>query len=1111
MNRDSFKAAVKEALLSQAETLFSEFIGEPVGANSHDWRAKGRSSFSMEMRGPKRGLWNDYSSGEGGDLFDLIAIKLCGLDNAAADFPKTLITAANWAGISNDQPIDLAALQARQDARAREARAAEAVQDTRRVDLVGALQAKAQPTKGSPAAIYLASRGIVNLPDTGLAYLSAVPDLAGEGILHPHRSAVCIWGVDDNGEVRGGQRILILPDGSKAPEDTRKPSFATIQGNPARFPSRTSGGPLCVAEGPESALSVWQATGFETWAVLGVAGFKVAPLPHSRKVVLCPDQDAPDSPAGRQFAAAVKHHIAEGRNVWIAPAPEPEGSKHDLNDTLQRAGNAVVSDAIAAAYDAKPQPTPERITLPKAAELPNGRKKTLLDEMVAAPQDKALAVAVAVAQKMQFRAPVENTPKIIAATIRHHMGDRLSEAEISTIDSHVAWIQGQRRNSVLDRSKISLTAARRHDMVTVTSLDEIDIAELMGVVCVKAPIASGKTQILGGPFVAMAKKAGGGVMAIAPRVSLIDELAHRLDLPHYQSETIQDEIKEAGGVAVCVPSIIRHDIERLMPTPRFVFIDEVAQVLQFLAEDKFCRSGGGTNYDVYERLQEIVRQAETVVVADAGLDMRTILYLEQCRPNERFKVIEMKATPSGKKAVVYAERAAVLTEITIELAAGGKVWLACEGANKAVALAASYAKREFKVICICAETKLNAEQRAFLQNADVQSRLYDIVIASPAISSGLSIEHKGDPHFTLGAYIGAGTVTRPEDAKQQLGRVRYLTRFAIGLERSNLTGGQTAKATRKGSERAAEIEGLDVLWTGFDDYVAQVKVDAANARADFSAGLWFLLEADGWTLERPQFTENSAARKEMRSITAEHKAARIDAILKAAPMDSHQAMLIKGMARNTDQETRWIAHTMRLQLGKLDLTEQDVAFWDDGRGADRIACFVDLMQTETDSIFESGLLTQRRFRIARRRLYAILFDGIDLTQPITPDMVETIIDRIMVQPEAYAAVEIVGPKYRASFRGANDVSNHVTRPKKPSKELKDIFQRCGLAVSFQRKRTVPLWAVLLDKKGAKGTVSQRGNVVKVTRNSYAYMAETLARRGTFDIDAALARAERQGG
>ena len=64
--------------------------------------------------------------------------------------------------------------------------------------------------------------------------------------------------------------------------------------------------PPVVAEGPESALSIWQSCGYETWVVFGVSGWKSAPIPTDCEVIL-----APDSPAGRAFCNAVTHHLAE--------------------------------------------------------------------------------------------------------------------------------------------------------------------------------------------------------------------------------------------------------------------------------------------------------------------------------------------------------------------------------------------------------------------------------------------------------------------------------------------------------------------------------------------------------------------------------------------------------------------------------------------------------------------------------------------------------------------------------------------------------------------------------------------------------------------------------
>ena len=70
------------------------------------------------------------------------------------------------------------------------------------------------------------------------------------------------------------------------------------------------------------------------------------PVPVGRRVVFCPDQDAPGSPAAAALEAACIDQLARGVDLWIADAPEAEGSKRDLNDTLQRAGSEAVAKAV---------------------------------------------------------------------------------------------------------------------------------------------------------------------------------------------------------------------------------------------------------------------------------------------------------------------------------------------------------------------------------------------------------------------------------------------------------------------------------------------------------------------------------------------------------------------------------------------------------------------------------------------------------------------------------------------------------------------------------------------------------------------------------------------
>ncbi len=338
------RSEIKEVAIGRADYLFRQAWGDPVKPGALEWRARESSACSMQMHGAKRGLWKDHKSGAGGDILDFIAVQYLGLSAARDNFPNVLTETARLCGIDDRAP-NLSDLPARRAAR----EAAEQAQENReakaKAELVRALVAASKPLRGTPAASYLARRGIDELPP-GMAYLPPVP---GTSVLHPTAPALVAWATDDAGNIRGGQRILISPDGSPAPIDPRKPAFGSIAGFPCRIPAKVSGGALVVCEGPETAASVWMATGLETWAVFGAGQFETAPLPRDRRVILCPDRDAPDSPAATAFGKACLTQAARGVDLHIAAAPEDEGSKRDLNDTLARAGKSTVSNAVNAA------------------------------------------------------------------------------------------------------------------------------------------------------------------------------------------------------------------------------------------------------------------------------------------------------------------------------------------------------------------------------------------------------------------------------------------------------------------------------------------------------------------------------------------------------------------------------------------------------------------------------------------------------------------------------------------------------------------------------------------------------------------------------------------
>jgi hypothetical protein len=436
---------IKEAALDRAEALFRAAWGEPERPGAREWRPKDDTARAMIMQGPRRGLWHDHKAGTGGDVLDFIAVEFCGLDRARAGFGRVLREAAALCGVGDDLP-DSAALAARRRDRERAAEAAQAAEDARRAALVDAITRRARPVAGTPGAVYLAARGIDHAPPGAVAWLPPSRDLA---IRSAGIGALIVWARDAAGRITGGQRILLQGDGTPARVNPRKVSFGAIAGAPARFPARDAGGPLIVAEGPETALSIWRATGLETWAVFGVSGFGSAPLPLGRRVVFAPDLDAAGSPAATAFDAACKAHSAAGTDLHIARTPEAEGPGGDLNDTLRRAGPGAVAAAIAGAAPYAP---------PGAFRAPSGR----------------FTGAGAV------EAPAAPMPDFVPVDLA---ADRIAEAIWAALDGAAAWDgEGPAPTTV-----IAADPGAGKSLAALRALACFDLARLPGDAVIYAP------------------------------------------------------------------------------------------------------------------------------------------------------------------------------------------------------------------------------------------------------------------------------------------------------------------------------------------------------------------------------------------------------------------------------------------------------------------------------------------------------------------------------------------------------------------------------------------------------------------------------------------------
>nr|WP_176849787.1 toprim domain-containing protein [Belnapia rosea] len=206
---------------------------------------------------------------------------------------------------------------------------------------------------------------------------------------HQGRQALILAATDDTGAVRAVQAVFLDAEARKrldkpAPDGEQKRSYGAFAGSgtvvrltarpqqdePAEQRSAVTGAAvrwLQLAEGPETALSVWAATGVETWVALGSIA-KILP-PDGATLLVCADDDPHHHPAAKTLRKGIATWQAAGHQIAIAwPWAERRGDKSDLNDTLQRDGMAAVQSRLAAARaDVEtPAPTIHRVPLSEA-------------------------------------------------------------------------------------------------------------------------------------------------------------------------------------------------------------------------------------------------------------------------------------------------------------------------------------------------------------------------------------------------------------------------------------------------------------------------------------------------------------------------------------------------------------------------------------------------------------------------------------------------------------------------------------------------------------------------------------------------------------------------
>ena len=343
----------------QLEAVARAFLGEPNRASrtKRQWRWGAKGSVSLDVAGPNRGRFADFEAGIHGGVIDLImSARGCG-------FAAALDHARAFLGISEHREPDAAEIRIIAERRAQQAArtAAAEIEDEGRAEHARALWQAAQPIEaGSIGDTYLQGTRAIPAPAEGWP-----SDLIR---FDPRRRAIVVPLTQATGTLTAVQLIHLAADGRKATQadldrleaPAGKVTRGVLAGTAWRLPAGDMAAPVtagmvAVAEGPETALAVWTATGCRTWATIGTIKSDMSVLPGAH-VLICRDDDPlrmkngqpSQSLAASRYAATAWNragHVVTVVYPWI----ERRHDKSDLADTIAAGGVEAVMARFRAA------------------------------------------------------------------------------------------------------------------------------------------------------------------------------------------------------------------------------------------------------------------------------------------------------------------------------------------------------------------------------------------------------------------------------------------------------------------------------------------------------------------------------------------------------------------------------------------------------------------------------------------------------------------------------------------------------------------------------------------------------------------------------------------
>jgi len=270
---------------------------------------------------------------------------------------------------------------------------------------------------------------------------------------------------------------------------------------------------------------------------------------------------------------------------------------------------------------------------------------------------------------------------------------------------------------------------------------------------------TGKTTVLKALIDAL--RDGRPIIYVSMRQALIADASRRLGLVSYKDIHGDISLSEHPRIAICADSL-----HRILPPmgderPALLLLDESEQIAGHLFGDTIAKARGKDRGPLatYTHLRRLIEASDLTVAGDADLSSVTLEMVRGASEEPTSCVDEaviLHPYQHRLTCVGHEHIATLWRELEAELAklnAGETIAVACTSRKEAERVAEKYAT-SYSVLLVTQHTAIgDLDVAAFLADPSTAQGKYDLIVASPTLATGVSVDWRVERLFCFATQV----------------------------------------------------------------------------------------------------------------------------------------------------------------------------------------------------------------------------------------------------------------------------------------------------------------------------------------------------------------------